>query len=70
MVVQNTSSLDQMIGEVLGDAAARLHAFDTSSETPAELPADPSTGSVASGREQRDDVARACQRPDLESGAL
>jgi hypothetical protein len=29
MVVRNTSSLDQMIGEVLGDAAARLRAFDT-----------------------------------------
>jgi K+-sensing histidine kinase KdpD len=30
LVVRNTSSLDQLIGEALGDAAARLRAFDTS----------------------------------------
>jgi hypothetical protein len=70
MVVRNTSSLDQMIGEVLGDAAARLRAFDTSREAPADLSADSSAESAASGREQRDDVARARQRPDLEPGTL
>jgi hypothetical protein len=66
MVVRNTSSLDQMIGEALGDAAARLRAFDAAQEISTESSADSST----SAREQRDDVARARQRPDLEPGAL
>jgi light-regulated signal transduction histidine kinase (bacteriophytochrome) len=70
MVVRNASSLDQMIGEGLGDAAARLPAFETSRETPGDGPADPSTESATSAREQRDDVARARQRPDLKSGAF
>jgi signal transduction histidine kinase len=74
VVVRNTRSLDQVIGEALGDAAARLPAFDTSGETPADLPADSSPDlspePEASGREQRDDVARTHQRPDLETGML
>lgn len=56
LVVRNTSSLDQMISEALGDAAARLRAFETYRE--------------ASGGEEQDDLARARQRPDFESGAL
>lgn len=70
MVVRNTSSLDQMIGEALGDAAARLPAFDTPREVSADVPADSPPASTTSGREQRDDLARTRQRPDLESGAL
>jgi K+-sensing histidine kinase KdpD len=70
MVVRNARSLDQMIGEALGDAAARLHAFDTPRETPGDRPADPSRDAAVSTREQFDDIARARQRPDLESGAL
>ena len=74
MVARNASSLDRMIGEALGDAAARLPAFraprevprNTSHEAPSYVPARP----AASGRKQRDDLARARQRPDLESGAL
>jgi K+-sensing histidine kinase KdpD len=50
MVVRNTRSLDQIIGEALGDAAARLHAFDTSRDAPVDLPADSSTESATSGR--------------------
>jgi signal transduction histidine kinase len=77
MVVRNASSLDQMISEALGDAAARLSVFGASAaslDSPgspassADRPA--SDGSDASGREQRDDVARRRQRPDLESGAF
>jgi K+-sensing histidine kinase KdpD len=68
MVVRNASSLEQMIGDALGDAAARLRAFDPSVETPADTPAHPPTESATSAREQRDDVACARQRPDLESG--
>lgn len=71
MVVRNTSSLDQMISEALGDAAARLRAFDTPGETPAaDLPANPSPETAASDREQPDDVARPRQRPDLETDTL
>ena len=70
MVARNTSSLEQMIGEVLGDAAARLPAFETSRETPSDVPADPFTESATSAREQHDDVAHARQRPDLKSGAF
>jgi K+-sensing histidine kinase KdpD len=72
MVVRNTSSLDQMISEVLGDTAARLHAFeiDTSREPPADLPADSPTEVATSGREERDDVARTRQRPDLKPGTF
>jgi K+-sensing histidine kinase KdpD len=70
MVVRNTRSLDQMIGEALGDAAARLRAFDTSPDTPADLPADSSTEWAISGPKQRDNVARSRQRPNLESGAF
>lgn len=58
MVVRNARSLDQLIGEALGDDAARLRAFE----------APPSA--VESGREQPDDVGRSRQRPDLESGTL
>jgi hypothetical protein len=71
MVVRNASSLDQMISEALGDAAAHLSAFGASGASPgspADRPA--SDSSDASGREQRDDVARRRQRPDLESGAF
>jgi hypothetical protein len=70
LVVRNTSSLDQMIDEVLGDAATRLRAFDTSGETLADLPPAPSPDSATSGREQRDDVSGARQRPDLEAGTF
>jgi signal transduction histidine kinase len=70
MVVRNARSLDQVIGEALGDAAARLRVFDTSGEMPGDTPADSSRESAASAREQLDDIARARQRPDLESGAL
>jgi K+-sensing histidine kinase KdpD len=66
MVVRNTRSLDQLIGEVLGDGAARLRAFDT----PQEVSTDSPPKSTASVREQRDEIARARQRPDLEPGAL
>ena len=67
---RNTSSLDQMIGEVLSDMAVRLRALDTSGETPADIPAEPMADSTASGREQRDDVTRARQRLDLEPSAF
>jgi hypothetical protein len=67
MVVRNTSSLDQLIDEVLGDTAAQLRAFDapralTTETTPDQLP--------LSARKERDDVARPRERPDLESGAF
>lgn len=58
MVVRNARSLDQMIGRVLGDDAARLSAFGALAEA------------TASGRKQRDDLARPGQRSDLESGVL
>jgi K+-sensing histidine kinase KdpD len=76
LVVRNTSSLDQMIGEALGDDAARLRAFETSAfemsrEAPADVPADSLPASTTtSGREQGDDLARSRERPDFESGAL
>jgi K+-sensing histidine kinase KdpD len=70
MVVRNARSLDQMIGEALGDAAARLPAFDTSEETLGDMRADPFREPAVSAREQFDDIARARQRPDLESGAF
>jgi signal transduction histidine kinase len=62
MVVRNTSSLDQLIGEILGDTAARLRAFETPGDAMPE--ASSSTG------EQRDDVTRTRKRPDFEAGAL
>lgn len=58
MVVRNARSLDQMIGQILGDDAARLAAFGALAET------------TASDRKQRDDLARPGQRPDLKSGTL
>ncbi len=58
MVVRNARSLDLMIGQVLGDDAARLSAFGALAEA------------TASGRKQRDDLARPGQRPDLKAGAL
>jgi K+-sensing histidine kinase KdpD len=61
LVVRNTSSLDQMIAEALGDAAARLRAFETFREV---------STPTASGREEHDDLARARQRPDFEAGTL
>jgi K+-sensing histidine kinase KdpD len=61
MVVRNTSSPEQMIGDALGDAVARLRALDTSAETLADTPVHPLTESATSAREQRDDVARARQ---------
>jgi hypothetical protein len=71
LVVRNTSSLDQMIGEALGDAAARLRAFETSQDAPADVPTDsPPASTTTSGREQRENLARARERPDFESGAL
>ncbi|MFN2565278.1 MAG: hypothetical protein ABR499_09755 [Gemmatimonadaceae bacterium] len=70
MVTRNASSLDQMIGEALGDDAAHLPAFGTPREPSNEPLSDSPADLPASGREQRDDVARARQRPDLESGAL
>jgi hypothetical protein len=54
--------------ELLG--ALVLRAADTSGETPADIPAKPMADSTASDREQRDDVTRARQRLDLESGAF
>jgi hypothetical protein len=69
MVVRNTSSLDQMIGEALGDEAARLRAFGTVQEAPADMPPAPAA-STTSGREQGDNVARARQRPNFETGML
>lgn len=65
MVMRNASSLDQMIGKALGDAAARLRTFgalDASTGSASESP--------ASVREQRDDIARARQRSDLKSGTF
>jgi len=74
LVVRNTSSLDQMIGEAFGDAAARLRAFETSREasahSPAEPPKSPPAPTVSGGGEEQDDLARARQRSDFESGAL
>jgi hypothetical protein len=90
LAARNARSLDRMIGEVLGDDAARLSAFETprrlttrglttrglTTQSLADSSADPPAGDPpaangeASGREQRDDVARARQRPDLEPGAL
>lgn len=74
MVVRNTSSLDQMISEALGDAAARLRAFNTaggaSADVPADMLADSSTESDASDLEEGDNITRSHQRPDLESGAF
>jgi signal transduction histidine kinase len=64
MVVRNASSLDQLISAALSDEAARLPAFASprdSMPTPAVAP---------SAGHQRDNVARARQRPNLESGAL
>ena len=58
MVVRNARSLDQMIGQILGDDAARLSAFGALAEA------------TASARKQRDDLARTRQRPDLEPGAF
>jgi signal transduction histidine kinase len=58
MVVRNARSLDQMIGQVLGDDAARLSAFGALADA------------TASGRKQLDDLARPRERPDLQSGAL
>ena len=62
MVVRNTSSLDQLIGEVLGDTAAQLRAF--------EAPGDAMSEASSSTGEQRDDVARTRERPDFEAGTL
>jgi hypothetical protein len=87
VAARNARSLDRLIGEALGDEAARLSAFETPREPttrslaesptnspadwPADSPVDPSaSGERASAREQRDDVARARQRSNLESGAL
>jgi hypothetical protein len=67
MVVRNARSLDQMIGEALGDDAASLHALGASRRQP--LAGDASDAGD-SGRKQRDDLLRARQRPDLESGAF
>lgn len=55
-----------MIGEALGDTPARLRAFDTPPEVATQSAPEPR----ASVGEQRDDVARECQRSDLESGTL
>lgn len=66
MVVRNTSSLDQLIDEVLGDTAAQLRAFDAPREVATELtPEVPS-----SAREKRDDIAYPRERPDLEPGTF
>jgi signal transduction histidine kinase len=80
MVVRNAMSLDQMINEALNDAAAHLPAFEAPSEAPEgpegrEGPVDMPTTSASSdpaesARQQRDDVDRARQRADFESGAL
>jgi K+-sensing histidine kinase KdpD len=67
MVVRNTSSLDQLIDEVLGDTAAHLQAFDAPQELSTETTPDQL---ASSAREKRDDVARPRERPDLESGAF
>jgi signal transduction histidine kinase len=63
MVVRNARSLDQLIGKVLGDAAAQLQAFEISSEKQSSTNKAP-----ASGREQRNDLTRTRERPDFESG--
>jgi signal transduction histidine kinase len=55
MVARNTSSLDQLIGEMLGDTAARLRAFDA----PGDVASVPSEQTPTSGGEKRDDVTRA-----------
>jgi signal transduction histidine kinase len=67
MVVRNTSSLDQMIDQVLGDTAAHLRAFDVPREVPTG--ADPDR-LPSSAREKRDDVSRPRERPDLEPGSF
>jgi hypothetical protein len=66
LVVRNTRSLDQLIGEVLGDAAARLRAFDTAQSSVAES----GEHMLTLPREQRDDIARPDERLDLEPGTL
>lgn len=70
MVGRNTRSLDQIIDEALGDAAARLRAFDTFGELPPDARPDLPTESATSRREQPDDVTRTRQRSDLKSGAF
>jgi signal transduction histidine kinase len=67
MVVRNTSSLDQLIDEVLGDTAAQLQAFDAPREPTTELTPDQLRSSA---REKRDDVVRPREGPDLEPGTL
>jgi signal transduction histidine kinase len=67
MVVRNTSSLDQLIDEVLGDTAAELRAFDAPRDLASELTPDQLPSSA---REKRDDVARPRESPDLESGTF
>jgi signal transduction histidine kinase len=67
MVVRNTSSLDQLIDEVLGDTAAQLRAFDAPRELTAELTPNQLRPSA---REKRDDVVRPRESPDLEPGTL
>ena len=67
MVVRNTSSLDQLIDEVLGDTAAHLRAFDAPRELASELALDQLRSSA---REKRDDVARSRESPDLEPGTF
>ena len=75
MVARNARSLEQLIGEVLGDDAARLHAFGIPQEPPADSLVDsptdvPADSAVSSRRKQRDDIPRVRQRPDLESGTF
>jgi hypothetical protein len=75
MVVRNARTLDQMIGEALGDDAASLLALGAPRPVLPRTTGDTSDTSDTSNasdsaRNQRDNLLRARQRPDLESGAL
>jgi hypothetical protein len=64
---ETTSSLDQLIDEVLGDTAAQLRAFDALQELTTDRSPDQLPSSV---REKRDDVARPRERSDLEASGF
>jgi len=71
MVARNARSLDQMIGEALGDDAAALDALGATRRAPDARATGGHPGDAGdSGREQRDDLRGARQRPDLEPGAF
>ncbi len=67
MVFRNTSSIDRLIDELLGDTAAQLRAFDAPRELASELTPDQLPSSA---RKKRDDVARPRESPHLEPGTF